>query len=127
MVISANPNDWEKIATAIVQCNLRPVRCTTLCSARALLARQMFSAVLCSDLLPDGDFRALFQVMAEEAVDVPVIVLSHLDDWDSYLKAVRAGAFDYISCPPDTAESERILRLAVEESFRRSGMAGAMA
>ncbi|MBI3671042.1 MAG: hypothetical protein HY237_14840 [Acidobacteria bacterium] len=87
----------------------------------------MFTAVLCSDLLPDGDFRALLEVMAEAALDVPVIVLSHLDDWDSYLKAVRAGAFDYISCPPDAAESERILRLAVEESFRRNGLAEAMA
>jgi DNA-binding NtrC family response regulator len=43
-------------------------------------------------------------------------VLSHLADWDAYMRALSAGAFDYIACPPDTAEAERILRLALERN-----------
>jgi hypothetical protein len=29
------------------------------------------------------------------------------------MKALSAGAFDYIACPPEPVESERILRLAL--------------
>jgi DNA-binding NtrC family response regulator len=45
-----------------------------------------------------------------------VIVLSHLADWDAYMKALGAGAFDYIACPPDPVEAERILRLALAQN-----------
>jgi len=40
-------------------------------------------------------------------------VLSRFDEWDHYLAALRAGAFDYIVCPPDFAETERIVWSAI--------------
>jgi DNA-binding NtrC family response regulator len=43
----------------------------------------------------------------------PVVVLSRFAEWDHYLAALRAGAFDYIVCPPDPAETERIVRSAI--------------
>jgi len=57
------------------------------------------------------------------SADVPVIVLSRLADWDAYLSAICAGAFDYIACPPDPAETERILLAALSRSsgFHRTG------
>ena len=56
------------------------------------------------------------RVLAAATGGLPVIVLSHLADWDAYMRALGAGAFDYIACPPDAAEAERILRLALEQS-----------
>jgi DNA-binding NtrC family response regulator len=47
---------------------------------------------------------------------IPVIVLSHLADWDAYIRALSAGAFDYIACPPEPVEAERILRLALDQN-----------
>ena len=43
-----------------------------------------------------------------------MIALSHLWEWDSCVEAISAGAFDYIACPPDSKETERVLRLALE-------------
>jgi DNA-binding NtrC family response regulator len=88
-------------------------------SARSLLAQQKFGVVLCGEFLPDGDFRAVLEEIAHSGLDVPVIVLSRLDDWGAYLNAIRAGAFDYIACPPDCAEAGRILCLALEKSSGR--------
>jgi DNA-binding NtrC family response regulator len=45
---------------------------------------------------------------------IPVIVISCIADWEAYMKAISAGAFDYIAFPPDPVESERILRLALD-------------
>jgi len=39
--------------------------------------------------------------------------LSRFAEWDRYIAALRDGAFDYIACPPDPTETERIARLAI--------------
>jgi DNA-binding NtrC family response regulator len=42
-----------------------------------------------------------------------VIALSHLAEWDACVDAFSAGAFDYIACPPNPNETERVLRSAL--------------
>jgi DNA-binding NtrC family response regulator len=100
--------------------------CGSLTEARRLVERRSFRLVLCSDELPDSNLRTSVRVLAS-VTGAPVIVLSHLADWDAYMKALRAGAFDYIACPPDPAEAERIFRLALQQSPppRRAGRAAA--
>ena len=65
--------------------------------------------VFCHETLPDGDFRSVVSV----AKPTPVVVLSRFAEWDHYVAALRAGAFDYIACPPDFAETERIVWSAI--------------
>jgi DNA-binding response OmpR family regulator len=89
---------------------------TSLTDARALLERQGFQFVLCADELPDCNLRTAIRVLSTATGGAPVIVLSHLADWDAYIRALSAGAFDYIACPPEPAEAERILRLALAQS-----------
>jgi DNA-binding NtrC family response regulator len=89
---------------------------TSLTDARALVERETFQFVLCADELPDCNLRTAIRVLSSAAGGVPVIVLSHLADWDAYLRALSAGAFDYIACPPEPVEAERILRLALAQN-----------
>jgi DNA-binding NtrC family response regulator len=100
--------------------DLQSVICSSLTDARSLIERQSFQFVLCDDDLPDCNLRTSLKVVSSATGGVPVIVLSHLADWDAYLKALSAGAFDYIACPPEHAESERILRLALGQNQRAS-------
>jgi DNA-binding NtrC family response regulator len=81
-----------------------------------LIAHQQFRVVLCEDLLPDGDFRAVIGETTRNEGKLPVIVVSRRDDWDSYLAAMSAGAFDYVALPPAPGEVERILYTALSES-----------
>lgn len=118
LIISAEKEQWERIFETVRKCGLRATHCCGLREALSLLARQDFSVVFCDHTLPDGDFRALLGEARKSTADVPVIVLSRLADWDAYLSAIGAGAFDYIACPPDSAETERILWAALSESSR---------
>ncbi len=118
LVIGPEEEHRERINEIIRKCGLRPTCCGGLCEALPLLARQNFSTVFCNDILPDGDFRAIVHEVRNSDEDVPVVVLSRLADWDAYMSAVGAGAFDYIACPPDSAETERILWSALSESTR---------
>lgn len=114
LIICAEGESRKRIIATTHKCGLGPVSCSTLDDARPLLAQQHFKIVFCSDTLPDGDFRAVIRT----ARSIPVIVLSRVAEWEPYLLAINAGAFDYIACPPDPIETERILWFALSESSR---------
>lgn len=90
---------------------MEAVCCPRLSEAHSFLLGKHFSAVFCSDSLPDGDFRTVIGA----AGSTPVVVFSQLADWDRYLDALHRGAFDYTRCPPDFEEIERILQFATIE------------
>jgi len=117
LVISNPGEDQDVVAAALLRSGLCPIRCSTLQKARTLLGQQAFKLVLCADTLPDGNLRAILQEVKKSANRIPVVVLSRSADWNSYLKALGAGAFDLIVCPPDRAESMRIIRSAVGQTI----------
>jgi DNA-binding NtrC family response regulator len=117
LIICEEGERRQKIAAmASSKCGLNPVYCSSLAEARSLLFRSDFKVVLCHDNLPDGDFRAALKEVKRTAAQAPVIVLSRKAEWDAYLHALGAGAFDYILCPPAPVEAERILRCALADS-----------
>jgi len=109
LVISPEQEDHEKINAAMNKCGLSSICCQKLGEARSFMTEQKFGVVFCHDTLPDGDFRSVVSAVKP----TPVVVLSRFAEWDRYLAALSAGAFDYIACPPDTAETERILWSAI--------------
>jgi DNA-binding NtrC family response regulator len=117
LIISSDSAGSEKTAEIVRDMGLQPVVCFSLTEARVLLGRQTFQFVLCNDDLPDCNLRTSLKVLSSATGGVPVIVLSHLADWDAYMTALSAGAFDYIACPPERVETERILRLALSQNL----------
>jgi two-component system, NtrC family, response regulator PilR len=114
LVISPETEHHEKINVAIHRCGLNSFCCKKFDEARNFLAKQKFSMVFCHDTLPDGDFRDVVAAVNP----TPVVVLSRFAEWDHYIATLRDGAFDYIACPPDPAETERIVRSAIGNAIR---------
>jgi DNA-binding NtrC family response regulator len=113
LIVSSAPLQCEKTEEIARQMGLQSIHCASLTDARGHIEEQAFQFVLCSDDLPDCNLRTAVRVLTSATGGAPVIVLSHLADWDAYMRALAAGAFDYIACPPDPVETERILRLAL--------------
>jgi DNA-binding NtrC family response regulator len=116
LIVSSNPHYCEKTEEIARRLGLQSISCDSLTDARARIEEQTFQFVLCSDDLPDCNLRTAVRVLTSSTGGAPVIVLSHLADWDAYMRALSAGAFDYIACPPDPVETERILRLALAQN-----------
>ena len=116
LIASSDLPQCQKTEEIAERLGLQIVNCGSLSDARARIDAQPFQLVLCSDDLPDCNLRTALRVLASSTGGVPVIVLSHLAEWDAYIRALDAGAFDYIACPPDVAEAERILRLALAQN-----------
>jgi two-component system cell cycle response regulator len=71
--------------------------------ALAMLAEQPFDVVLLDLIMPDLDgFQVLEHMKRDSRLrEVPVIVISALDDMDSILRCIEMGATDYLPKPFD--------------------------
>jgi hypothetical protein len=112
LIVCGDAQCSDRMVAAVRKRGLEAICCSSVEDARSLLSRRRFSLVLSSDILPDGEVHAVIRL----AGAMPVIVFSQRAEWDVYLDALDKGAFEYIACPPDAAETERILELALQET-----------
>jgi len=81
----------------------------------ALDGAQAFDVVLLDLSLPDADGLETFERVRERTPDLPVVILSGLDDAKVALNAVRSGAQDYlVKGDLDAATLGRAIRYALE-------------
>lgn len=113
LVVSSDDQVRRNLAEMVGLCGLEPVLCVTVSDSRTVLSRYPICVVVCEDQLADGDYRDLVQAARQTTADAPVIVVSRLGDWNEYLNAIRAGAFDYMRLPPRQAEIEWAMRNAL--------------
>lgn len=113
LIASFDPVFYSMLSGITERLRMQTVHCASLSDARTQIDQGAFRVVLCADDLPDCNLRMALHVLTAATRGVPVIVISHLAEWEACVKALDAGAFDYIPCPPDEAEAERILRLAL--------------
>ncbi|MBZ5659610.1 MAG: response regulator [Acidobacteriia bacterium] len=117
LIICEPGEDRQRIVASALKCGLGPICCSNLKEARTLLPQEEFRLVFCKDILTDGDFRMVLREVKKSVAHPPVIVLSHSSDWDSYLKALGAGALDFIVCPPNPVEAEAIIWSALADTI----------
>lgn len=79
------------------------------------LAENNYDIVLTDLQLPEGYGLESFRMVQEHALDLPIVLLTNIEDEIVALKAIAAGAQDYlIKSQIDAAKLERALRYALE-------------
>lgn len=111
LIVDSNDANLGIVVPCAIDRGEIPILCSSCTEARTVLAQHRFSMVFCNDELPDGNYSDVI----EAARPAPVVVLSRLGGWSSYLNALDAGAFDYIGCPIHRTEIDRILSLALNQ------------
>lgn len=99
LLVEDNPGDTHLLrqmladapfGRAILTCTERLHTALTLCQ------QQAFDVVLLDLSLPDSHGYATFERMRQQTPQTPIILLTGFDDQDLALRAVRAGAQDYL-------------------------------
>ena len=83
LIVSSNPLQCEKTEEIARRLGMHTFSCASLTDARARIEEQPFQFVLCSDDLPDCNLRTAVRVLTSATGGAPVIVLSHLAEWDA--------------------------------------------
>jgi FixJ family two-component response regulator len=94
-------------------------RCETFASATAFLARPREAAPSCLILdvrLPDLDGLAVQQRVAPERLDLPIIFITGYGDVPMTVKAMKAGAVEFLMKPFDDETLLTAIRSAIDRS-----------
>src|ERR1700741_5055321 len=76
-----------------------------------------YDLVLCDIKMPKLDGIEFLQKAGESNSDVPIIMISGHGNIETAVEAVKKGAFDYISKPPDLNKLLITIRNAMDKSF----------
>ena len=90
----------------------------TLKSGLAMLERENYALVLTDVNLPDGDGLELLDIIKKDYPQTVAIVITGYGTIESAVKAIKQGAYDYLTKPIIDDE----LRLAVERAIRQQSL-----
>lgn len=87
----------------------------SLAEARSALAEQMFDVILTELAVSDSQGLTTYEALRDTAANLPIVILTHYDDDELAVTAVRQGAQDFLVKGKTDAHSlVRALRYAVE-------------
>lgn len=110
LILTGDEHASERVPSLVAECGLEPICIGSVGELRTGALDKSTALILCEDVLPDGDFRDVLRVLTAAARKIPVIVFSRFADWDSFLRAVRLGAYDCMRYPFGSRELQWILR-----------------
>jgi DNA-binding NtrC family response regulator len=90
------------------------VGCTRSAEVLDRIGRQRFSVVLLDLTMPEPSGLELLPKILESHPELPVIVVSGISDLEVAVRCMRAGAFDYVLKPLESARYLTAVRRALE-------------
>jgi two-component system response regulator PilR (NtrC family) len=105
--------------------NLATQSAADLAGARAQLGAQRFALCLTDMRLPDGDGLDLVTYIQQHHPQLPVAVISAHGNVESAVRALKLGAFDFVSKPLDLGVLRKLVATAVKLAGRDTPAASA--
>ena len=121
LVVDDEPDLCELLSITLQRMDLNPRTTGTVAAARRLLKTERFDLCLTDMQLPDGDGLELVQWMQQHSPNVPVAVLTAHGNMETAVKALKLGAFDFVSKPLDLAGLRKLVATAIKVSEDRNG------
>jgi CheY-like chemotaxis protein len=121
LLVEDNPADADLVIELLTgpgsdRPDVAVVRVDRLSRARAALAAEHFDVVLLDLSLPDAEQLDGIEALTAAAPEVPVVVMTALEDDRMALRAVHAGAQDYLVKGQDDG---RVVRRAIRYAMER--------
>ena len=105
LVVDDEPDLCELLSITLQRMNLDPHTAGTVAEAQRMLKAQRYDLCLTDMQLPDSDGLALVEWMQIYSPAVPVAVITAHGNMETAVRALKLGAFDFVSKPLDLAGS----------------------
>ena len=123
LIVDDEPDLLELLSLTLRRMNLRTRTAPDVGTAQRLLKGETFDLCLTDMRLPDGDGLELVAWIQQNRAQLPVAVITAHGSVESAVRALKLGAFDFVSKPLDLA----ILRKLVDNAIRLNAAAAAEA
>jgi two-component system, NtrC family, response regulator PilR len=121
LVVDDEPDLCELLSITLQRMELNPRTANTLAAAQRLLKTETFDLCLTDMQLPDGDGLELVEWMQQATPTVPVAVITAHGNMETAVRALKAGAFDFVSKPLDLAGLRKLVVAAIKLSGTNDG------
>jgi two-component system response regulator PilR (NtrC family) len=120
LVVDDEPDLVELVRLTLSRMQLATQAAGDVASAKKLLKSQHFDLCLTDMRLPDGDGLDLLEWMTTHCPGVPCAVITAHGNVESAVRALKLGAFDFVSKPLDLGVLRRIISTAIRLSSKES-------
>ncbi len=121
LVVDDEPDLCELLSITLGRMNVDSRSAHDMASARDLLREQKFDLCLTDMNLPDGNGLNLVEWIQTNRPDVPVAVITAHGNVESAVRALKLGAFDFVSKPLDLGDLRKIVASAIKLGGSASG------
>jgi two-component system response regulator PilR (NtrC family) len=118
LVVDDEPDLIELVSLTLSRMNLATDSAADLAGARSKLNQRRFDLCLTDMRLPDGDGLDLVAWIQEAHPDVPVAVITAHGNVESAVRALKLGAFDFVSKPLDLGVLRKLVAKAIKLADR---------
>jgi two-component system response regulator PilR (NtrC family) len=120
LIVDDEPDLLELVSLTLSRMNLRTKTAPDVGTARKLLKSEPFDLCLTDMRLPDGDGLDLVAWIQENRSKVPVAVITAHGNVESAVRALKLGAFDFVSKPLDLGVLRKLVGSAIRLSSSSS-------
>src|SRR5438132_4534633 len=113
LVVDDEPDLLELVGLTLSRMSLKTRTASDLQSARRLLKAERFDLCLTDMRLPDGDGLGLVAWIQENRADLPVAVITAHGNVESAVRALKLGAFDFVSKRLDLGVLRKLVGSAI--------------
>jgi two-component system response regulator PilR (NtrC family) len=114
LIVDDEPDLIELVSLTLGRMNLDTASAGDLAAARALLNARRFDLCLTDMRLPDGDGLDLVAWIQERHAQVPVAMITAHGNVESAVRALKLGAFDFVSKPLDLGVLRKLVATAIK-------------
>ena len=114
LVVDDEPDIRELLEITLSRMDLDSHAAANVSEAKSLLENESFDLCLTDMKLPDGTGIELVEHIQENFPNIPVAVITAFGSMEAAIKALKAGAFDFVSKPIDLT----ILRGLVDSALK---------
>jgi two-component system response regulator PilR (NtrC family) len=116
LVVDDEPDLCELLSITLQRMDLNPEIASDISAAKRLLKSEQFDLCLTDMQLPDGDGLELVEWMQRYSPNVPVAVITAHGNMETAVRALKLGAFDFVSKPLDLAGLRKLVASAIKLS-----------
>jgi two-component system, NtrC family, response regulator PilR len=114
LIVDDEPDICELLSITLERMDLAPRVAGSIGAAQRLLKTERFDLCLTDMRLPDGDGLDLVKWIQQYSASVPVAVITAHGNMETAVRALKLGAFDFVSKPLDLTNLRKLVATAIK-------------